>query len=397
MLENRKLQKIAALFALFSTEIAFAKPEIIYEDQSPLIFSLGAVSIDYINPTFNTEDEAWGAMLSASGQLMTRGEGTQYLLEYDTELINWQSSEEAAVYDAEPTMTDLRVRGLGRFFISQDWQVDIEAQHHQKDEPYGTGLSRLREDIFAPDNRTINSAMITALYGQDLLDRYVSLSAGVRDRTYDDINGYGPRFDAFETTFDGEIGFAISPATQLLLNAGVTQYDFDQVTLEDSDVYEVSVGVSWLPSAASTLRAVVGGFYREFEVQESSSSFLWDFLYQWRPNNRFILIVDSKSEAVATDNELSSDSVLSESNLFMAYRYSARWSTNIRGGYKKTEFKDTDGSQDITEQDFIARLIFSFSTFQSITLEYQWNSLSSRDRLFDYEQNKIGINWQYVF
>lgn len=393
----KRMAMILVMPALFITSDALSKPELIIDGESPLIISLGAVTSDNLNPTFDSNDDAWGGRLKLSGQLTSLGEGTRFLMDYETTVTNWRADEDNQLYDGDNTMANVRVRGLGRFFLSDQWQVDIEAQHHRVDEPFGTGLSRLRKNIEFPDNRQINSAMITAAYGQDLVERYITLSAGVRDRTYDDINGYGPRFDALETIFTGEVGFAVSPATQFLVNVGVTEYDFKQTLLEDSQVYRAVFGISWLPSAASTLRAVAGGFYRTFDVQESRSSFLWDVLYQWKPNNRFTLIFDSRRDASASENELSSDSVLSDTGLYMAYRYSVRWSTSLRLGHKKTEYDDTNGDQDLTEQHMSAKLIFSFSSFQSINLEYQWKNMSTKDDFIDYEQNQIGINWQYEF
>ena len=50
-----------------------------------------------------------------------------------------------------------------------------------------------------------------------------------------------------------------------------------------------------------------------------------------------------------------------------------------------------------TERRAGAKLIFSFSSYQSINLEYHRNHVSSADNMIDYQQNQIGIHWHYEF
>ena len=377
--------------------VALGQPEQINENASKLNVGFGAVHTNNINPTFDDELSAQGINLLANGQLSTRGEGVQYLIDYDASLSQWQNSDEGVVYDAEPSTADVSVRGLARLFLSPKWQIDAQAKHHTQDQAYGTGLSRLRKNVLAQDTMTLNSAEISASYGYDLSDRFVSITAGVNDRSYDDINPYASQFDVTEQLTEIEVGFRISPATQLLLRVGYRAFDFDQPQIDDSELYRALIGASWAPTASSTLRASVGGYNREFDVSPSRSGFLWNLAYRLTPNDRFAFTVDSKREATATENEFSSESIVSQFGAALSYRYSVRWSTALKVNYQLTEFDDLNSNKDLTESDVSAQLVFSISSFQSITADVAYKNVTSDDNVIDYNQTQIGLFWQYAF
>ena len=63
-----------------------------------------------------------------------------------------------------------------------------------------------------------------------------------------------------------------------------------------SQLYQLLGGFDYQASGSSSVEALIGGYYREFEDSRSESGFSWRFTGVWSPRNDFVMRLESAQQ-----------------------------------------------------------------------------------------------------
>ncbi|MGS2722086.1 hypothetical protein [Paraglaciecola aestuariivivens] len=383
----------AVLFSCQALRSALAI-ELIDKDASPLELSVSSTYTDDINPTLNNKWAAWGVQLASKGQLVSAWEGAELKLDYAADLSRYQLRETNQLMEESQNFNQYKVAVLTRFFISSALQLDAQFQHLDHTQPFGQGISQLREEVFKADRFKQNNASVTLVYGQDISHRYIALKGFSRQTRYQAINPYSQFFNVDQQGVELDVAYKKSSASSLLLRLSAIDDNFESVDREDSQVFQALIGMKWQPSGKTSMEALLGMFKRNLAMDESSSGLSWSLDINTQPNERWLFKLNSARFSGVSKSENTSNSVEQNFALAAVFKASERWhfSTNLKVG--RTEFDEVSRISVLNEARADLQLALNINSYNSVTLSLGRLDQSYDDISFDIQQNEVRLAWQ---
>lgn len=375
----------------------FAQTENIDKEVSPLEVSVGVVSSDSLNPLISESTDAYGYVVDAKGKLVVVNESTWWQVDYQGTYEDYKLEDEALAFDESQDFYAYNVRILARNYVSESLTVDVQGGHEQKQQKYGEGITRFRDDVLSVDTLTRNFIESTLVYGRDPKSTAISATFRWQDDQYDDANEYARLFEFSQMGVQFEGRYALSGATRFLARLSARQDDYVDPERVDNDVYRALVGIDWTISGKSSMSFLVGGFQRESADENNRSGFSWDARYQYTPTERSVLTLSSKRISAVSEVEFSSDSVDVIHAMDWQYIVNDIWDFGLRLNWLDKDLENQDTTRTIEQFDLEFDVGFSLSAFQKIVVGVLRKDVSSSDNTIDYTQNEVNIRWSYVF
>ena len=396
-MQIKHILPIFALLYFFLTETVSAQVQIINQQASPLIISASAILVDDINPTTLEEIAAYGVGLTSNGQLVTGGEGVQFLIDYAANIEAYDLSDKNNAFEDKQNFHDYQIRLLSRFFIAKSWHFDAEVSLSQEIQRFGVGISQLRTDVLEADQLRHNNATLTMVYGNDLSSRFISLKVFANDDTYEQNNAYSTLFNMTQQGAELNVAYRQSSITSLLFRMSAVVDDYDSVTRDDSHLFRTLLGLKWQPSGKSTLEALAGMYWRNYSEQNSNSGLSWLINYSLEPTENWLIKINSARFSDVSNNEFTSDSIKQNIVFDINYQYSEQWKIGINGKIEKTEFNELEQTTELDEAQANLYVTFGLKKHSQVSLICGNTSQSTSNKAIDYQQSQARLIWQLNF
>lgn len=395
------VSRIKARLSLFLSLLialpVFGQTENIDKDVSPLEISIGAVSSDSLNPLISESTDALGYVADAKGKIVAVNESTWWQVDYQATYEDYRLEDDVLAFDDSQDFYAYNVRILSRTYISDSLTADVQGGHEQKQQKYGEGITRFRDDVLSVDTLTRNFVESTLVYGRDPKSTALSVTLRWQDDSYDDENDYARLFEFSQLGIQVEGRYALSGATRFLARFSARQDDYVDIERVDNDVYRALVGVDWAISGKSSISFLVGGFQRESADENDRSGFSWDARYQYTPTEMSVFTLSSKRISAVSEVEFSSDSIDVIHALDWQYVVNDIWDFGLRLNVLDKELESLGVTRTIEQFDFEFDVGFRLSSFQKLVAGVLRRDVSSSDNTIDYTQNEVNIRWSYVF
>jgi hypothetical protein len=177
----------------------------------------------------------------------------------------------------------------------------------------------------------------------------------------------------------------------------MSEDDYASETRVDSTLYRALVGIEWQLTGSSNVRALVGGFERDADDNNDRDGFSYDLTYQYSPSEFSQFSINSKRTSAVSEVEFSSSSVDLIHSVDWQYELNERWFWEVNLNYLDKDIETIDVTRTIEQLDLFFRLGFNLNSYQLIRLDVMRRDVSSSDNSIDYQQNEVGLRWQYVF
>jgi hypothetical protein len=386
---------LLALIGAGYSVLASAAPQVIDPDASPLRLHVNAIYQDDFNPLLLPEESAPALGIGLNGAIVAKGEGVWYQLDYSANIDAFDTASDAI--ERTDSYENFRAQFLTRFYLSQEWFLDLAGQHEQVDEAFGTGLSRLRPNIVEADHREENTFLANAVYGNDTSRRYLSIEYEFLDREYDDINDYAFLFDLEQQRLTVDLGFSLSSASRLLFRINAFDDDFQQALRNDSQMQSALVGFSWQASGKTSFSALIGGYRRETDNQEDTSGLSWTLGLNYEPNDYFSIRINSSQDSIVSGDEFAANSVRTQSSIAVNYRFNDLWYLRTAFQVSDTEFEGSLNERTLDESDMSVVLGLEIKSHNRVELSARVLDVEDRSIFIDYDQTEGKLTWFYDF
>jgi hypothetical protein len=383
--------------SLFCCRSVSSAVQVVNKDASPLELSVSTVFVDDINPTIDTEFEAWGAVITPKGQLVADYEGAQFLLDYSANIARYKLAEDSLLLDKKQQFDSFKIKLFSRFFIGQAWHLDAQIQHVDETQHFGQGISQIRTNIFVADQLKRNWGSASLVYGNDTTSRYISITAFTSKTSYEPNNDYSAFYDIDEQGIEFDVAFKQSNASSLLFRLAATDEDFISENRQDSRVYQALLGINWQPSGKTKLEALIGMYSREFDSQDSSSGLSWIFDFSTQPTDDWLVQVKSARNTGISKSELTSSSVEQNVALDVTYKATAQWHFGVNLSASNTEFEELGAVSELDEVRAGVNVTLILKEHSKVLFQLGVNDQSFADFLIDYQQSEARLTWQVNF
>jgi hypothetical protein len=397
-MNNNKFFKTLIVNLLFCNA-ALADVKIIDSEASPFEFTASLDLTDNINPTLDDEYTAYGTGFKPRGKLVTRGEGYQLMIDYGASFEQFKLSDDSTNFDFDKDQKFIAYRGalLSRFFIGESWTLDVDLAYSSEEQKFGTGISKLRENVLLADELTSDHAALSIIYGKDSSDRMLSIELTTNNFDYGNNNEYAEMFSYSQQALNLYMSFRRSSLSRWIARLESSQEDYDSLLRSDSRIYRALVGLNWQLSGKSALEILIGGYKRDNNGQDSNSGFSYLVDYNYTLDDNFNIAFSSGRTSVIAESESATNSIRTSVELEGNYIFSQMWQSKLRIGSVNTEFIEVLGSRELDERVAELSLNLSLKAYNNVVIKAGFRNVSSSDDTTDYQQQEVGLSWQYGF
>jgi len=320
------------------------------------------------------ESESW-AKFSLTSKLAQEGNGWGY-----SSLIQAYHSASSIKNNDQHEFDDkgLSVNFKPAFYLSSEQRLYLNLDFSTQALLPGEGITQFLQfdEQLTKRNKQLE---VSWRYGSELSPRYFDARMGYYDESYDqDFIGV-KRAEYKSYYLESELGFAYTTASHILVNLSYSQdrYEFDDS--RDANYINSLVGLSWNPSKATHLRFLLGYFIRQFEQQgvEDNKGLSWKLSATWSPVDRFSVTLDSSRNSVVTQDQDSTDSLLTSYLLSVRYQIAERANLSMGLERRNEEFNNAANVSLREIDDTILKAEFSYEFKKSWLLAL---SLISKDK-----------------
>ncbi len=388
---------LSAFVSVLLSANASAQQENIDKSASPLEITTGVVFSDSVNPLISDDTDAFGAALQAEGKLVTTQESSWFQLDYGASYERFSLQDDQLAFDDTQDFYGYNVRIMSRTFVSKSVTANLELEHKTEQQKYGEGITRFQDNVLSVDTLRRNRAAASIVYGREPNRNAVVLDLFWQDDQYDDDNDYAPLFDLNQVGASVEGRYLLGGRVGLVARFSMSEDDYASETRVDSTLYRALVGIEWQLTGSSNVRALVGGFERDADDNNDRDGFSYDLTYQYSPSEFSQFSINSKRTSAVSEVEFSSSSVDLIHSVDWQYELNERWFWGVNLNYLDKDIETIDVTRTIDQLDLFFRLGFNLNSYQLIRLDVMRRDVSSSDNSIDYQQNEVGLRWQYVF
>ena len=388
---------LSAMALLVCSANIFAQQENIDKDASPLELTAGVLFNDSVNPLILDDTDAFGASLQANGKLVATQESSWFQLDYGASYERFNLQDDQLEFDDAQDFYSYNVRILSRTFVTKAVTANVEASHSTQQQKYGEGITRFQENVLSVDTLNRNRVAASIVYGQDPSRNAVTLDLFWQDDRYDEDNDYAPLFDLSQVGASLEARYVLGGRVGFVTSLSLVEDDYASETRVDSTLYRALAGFDWQLSGSSNLRLLLGGFERDSDDGNDRSGFSYDLTYQYSPFEFSQFSLSSKRTSAVSEVEFSSNSIDVIHSIDWQYELSERWFWGLNLNYLDKDIETTELSRTLEQIDLFLRLGYNLNSYQVIRFDVMRRDVSSSDNVIDYQQNEVGLRWQYVF
>ena len=381
---------------LVSSGTVWADARQISKDRPKLNLQAGLAATDNLNPTLEDEVSAVGTQIQANGHLTTSGEGYAVSFEYAGRHEAYEPDDNVDTFVDRQTFIEMSGRALFRMYVSENVHIDAEAGYQTKDDKFGEGLSRFRQQVVEHDSQKQKDASAKIVYGSDVSRRFVALKISQHEQTYDDNNTYAPLSNLSQKKAELDIAFRQS-ASQVVVNLSATDDDYDALSRADNKIYQALIGGEWQFSGKSTFKALVGKYWNDVVGQGSSSGVSWLVNYDYSPREDMAISFNSSRRSQASQLEAFSTSIVESYMLNMGYRYSEQWHFALFSEYLKSEFESDLINQNWEETRLGLETRLTLNDIHQVLFTFGFQDITSSEENLGYSQNHVRLNWLYTY
>jgi hypothetical protein len=386
------------LLGMVSSPI-FAKERRLAKEIKPLQVKTSIGVNDNVNPTIVGEDSAaYGAEIGLFGRIYSNNEGYSVALDYSGDFTRYFVEDETVLQnDDEYDFTNANLRLSANFYLSDLYELQTEAVHSITTEKLGTGISRFREQIINPDVLNYSRVSSTFVYGKENFNRQLFITAEFSNFDYGDNNSYSPLFNYTHATVRAGLKFRKNSRLTYITQVQIIDEQYESNLRLDNVLYSALAGVEWTATGKSFLYVLVGGYHREIENRDPSSSFTWYVTYEYDPREDIAFKFESARTAVTAFDEVAIDTIQEDHIAKAEYFYSKQW--KFSASYQLVNSKFTEGERARTLKEDFASLGVQLATssHNDIFFNIGRNSTALSDNSVDYEQNEVRVTWQRSF
>jgi hypothetical protein len=396
MINNNKFFKTLIVLLLFCNAV-LADVKNINREASPFEFTTSLDLTDNINPTLDQQYTAFGAGFKPNGKLVTAGDGYEFMLDYGASFEQFKLRDELTNFANDQNFTTYRGALLGRFFIAESWTLDVDVARSFEEQKYGSGISKLRENVLFADELTTDHAAVSIIYGKDSSERMLSFEIATNNFDYGNNNPYSEMFSYSQQALYSNMSFKQSSLSRWIVRLEGSQEDYDSLLRSDSRIYRALFGLNWQLSGKSVLELLVGGYKRDNEGQDSNSGFSYLVNYTYAPDDNLKVDFRSGRTSVIAESESATNSIRTSFELEGTYIFSQLWQSKLRIGSVNTEFVEVASSRELNEMLAQWSVNLSLKTYSNVSIKASLRDVSSSDDRTDYLQQEVGLSWQYSF
>lgn len=395
-MNNKKYTKTLIMLVLFCNAV-LADVKKIDSKASPFEFTTSLELTDNINPTLDQESAAFGGGFKPKGKLVTSGEGYQIMLEYAASFEQFKLADEATNFANEQNFTSYQGALLSRLFIGESWTMDIDLAHAVEQQKYGSGISKLRQNVLLADELTTDHAALSMIYGKDSSERMLSFEIATNNFDYGNNNAYAEMFSYSQQALYLHMSFRQSSLSRWIVKLEGSEEDYDSVLRSDSRIVRALLGLNWQLSGKSALQILIGGYKRENDGQDANSGFSYLVDYSYAPDDNFKVDFRSGRTSVIAESESATNSIRTSAELEGSYIFSQLWQSKLKIGSVNTEFVEVAGSRELDENFAEWTVVLSLKSYSNLSLKAGLRDVSSTDDSIDYQQQEVSLSWQYSF
>jgi hypothetical protein len=372
-----------------------AEDVFIDKNSSPLTVGLVGQNSDNFNPTLSDGKGASSLLFSGAGKLVSINDSLWLQADYSAQYqsVNLDKNDQT---QSEQYLT-ANAELLARLYIQPALYIDGSFEYIQQDEMFGTGISKLRNNILLADEKKQSTAALGFTYGGETASRSISLTYKQADTQYSEINFYSNLFSFLQKTLTLNIKFKLSDNTRFIALLENQQDDYDDQSRDDSSKQRVLLGIDWRPSGSSELSLLFGKYLRKPDLAEKTTGLTWQLLYKYQPRDDFQIRISSAQSSIVGESALSSDSVLQQWQFAASYLYTVQWSYFFNANYDDTSYKEPILDRSLKETLVSVGASFNIRKYHRIKFLLTRRNVKESNGVIDYQQNEVGLHWLYEF
>lgn len=277
--------------------------------------------------------------------------------------------------------------GNADFVLSGRAGLKVKAEHRYGADPRGTSN---RPAGPTPDEYINQGIGGVFSYGAPGAQGRIELDASAYSREYQNNRTLTDVADVDTNTYGGTFFWRIAPKTELLFQIQESDRDYQLGTSTlDSTERRYLVGAKWEATALTSGTFKVGRQKKDFDssTRPDLSSASWDVGVRWSPLTYSSVDLNT-SKATSESTSGIGDAILGTTyGLSWNHAWNSRFSSVIKGDWKKEEFKGTGGGREDKTTSLGVKLTYQMQRWLKFGGEYTRTDRDSNLNASDYKKN----------
>ena len=333
----------------------------------------------------SNEKSSFITVISPKAKLEFESDATTVALNLAAEAGSFASSHNDDYLDAEASV-DVT------FYPTERMTFGVSAGYLKSHEARGTaaqaGIATF--EFNRPNRYHTAEAGARFEYGVDEVGApRFELAVSAEDRTYDNNRTATIYRDRNSRQAKATLFYKVMPATSLLLEGRVINYDYDVATL-DSEQYRLMAGVLWQATSQTEGFAKLGYGRKDFDdvSRDDASSSSWEIGVNWKPLSYSMVTLATSRDFDETD---SVGDYIDSSEVSLEWKHD--WRTYLGTKVQLTYGQDDYGNDTREDDIWQAGLKMDYRLRPGVILGagYTHTDLDSNEAGLSYKDNVVGV------
>ncbi|MDK2846981.1 MAG: polysaccharide biosynthesis protein VpsM [Desulfuromonadales bacterium] len=277
-----------------------------------------------------------------------------------------------------------RAEGYVRYNFRGGLSIDVLDIYELDHDAYGTGTSRQLDKFKS------NLVTTSVLYEMTPKTRMEG-EYGFYTLSYNaDRNAYRERDDH---SFAGRFFYRFLPKTSAFLEYDFITIDYDDDVISDSDEHQVYLGLQWIATVKSSLRARVGYGVKDFDASGSdeANNLLAEIRLRHRFTPKSYIELNASRQTNETDIAETAYTLSQKYQLRYFQRFTTKLTTSANFYYKRNSYRGGDVFSDRVDEYYSAGLDmkYAFTNWLALSAGYTFLKRNSNFIAYDYDRNNV--------